>query len=1013
MSTSFYFSELKRETLGFSYPTFPHYKVPHMAISSQVGHSEHGHPIPVGVGYEQRIFTSIRDAYYSGETIDYTPNVSSDKAINDEVYRFYMAILAYYESSHPVIKPEELFALILRADEGIEWLKKVRSYAMINSLDCSPYETNEEDEYYANEAKRFNLVDLGDFFNVRYWLFWDQPDDKQWEALFIPLEYSKAAMERFEETVGQILPDLIVEVVEEEEILLEATSSSSLSLGGQPNKPNWVNKQTDNYFSKKPLHGKMSYVQKCPGDTRCPLTLSVPHSNSIKLIEKQIAKIASECPYSCYVKENDEYFKRYQAFADRNQYFFCRDVKKDGLTKNRELVRATLRVINKKYPNLPASKYFSIFDDFTVEIEGKIYNPPRGVGLGMSSAITTIIQAAVLRMSLDKLYENYTHGSVEGLFYHDDAAFGSDNEDTLETFKDIDYDTCAQLGIVANKRKSFSGRNFVLCEHYSDAIFDKKESYQRTTLKQLHCSENITHAKFQWLSVYRYIDPEYWELYINELTNHFGYEFYAQEVGGPALLGGWIPYSYQKVDVTLYLLDRLPYKTEQAASLCGLEPVKHYPGKRRYGKSAYHPPVKQIFPHLQNFGDSKVFLVDQTMDQVSSLMTRLDRVGLTSWYWQYQREARLSKYKKIMNNPDWLDCREWVEALRALHPTSDILPYKWLLSYKQVEQYPEVSSLFKPSNPRLSYLKAHNPEGISEKVVPWPEHPDQPTTSTLSLTAFERTKVKFESHFFDRWTADLREMEIAIPTLRAINSNEWFNPMSVVSFILAMEHEERLPCFAPRSNKPVIPDEVFYKVNDPNHEKLFPYLVTRLGYKRTLGIDLTYFERELDLFLTKKRLQKFKEIKHLVEQYALDNPVSDFTGEDEKSEDFSLRSSFEWTEASLNDWDFFNWQTSKRNYLNWRNHFFAKIDEKVASLEVLESGFLNTFDQDYDRTRFAILDPVEQHLYKESGGILDDQNVPILNRNALDETDKASSVDIFKKSDSGSEGSSVGLMEGW
>lgn len=1008
---SFYASELKRETLGISYPTFSNYKVPFRSIKANMGHSEYGHPIPTNVGFEQKIFTSIRDAFFKKVSWDYTPNISP--SVDDEVYRFYMAILAYYESSNPVIKPGELFSLILKGAEGITWLKKVRTYAMIHSLDCIPLEANEEDEYYIQEAKRFHLVDLGDFFNVRYWLFWDQPDDEAWKELFTPLEYDKASLKKFEETCYQVIPELVLDVVEEEEILLEATSSSSLSLGrNEPNKPNWFNKQRNNYFSNKPLHGKISYVQKCPGDTRSPLTLSVPHSNSVKLIEKQIAKIAAECPYSCYVKDNDEYFKRYDDFAKRNQYFLCRDIKKDGLTKNRELVKAVLRVIKAKYPHLPCCKYFDIFSDFTVEINGKIYNPPRGVGLGMTSAITTIIQAVCLRMSLDELYSEYTIGSVEGLFYHDDAAFGSDSEDTILTFESIDFNTCTKLGLVVNKRKSFAGRNFVLCEHYSDPIFDKKESYQRMSLKQLHASENITHAKFQWLSVYRYVDPEYWEFYIKELTNHFGYEFYEQETGGPALLGGWIPYSYQKVDVSLYMLDRLPYKTEQAASLCGLEPVKHYPGKRRFGKTKYRSPVEQLYPHITNFGESQVFLTNLTLDQVSGQMTRLDKIGLTSWYWRYQREARLSKYKRILADPNWIDCRDWIKMLRDLHPTSDILPYKWLLTYEPVEKYPEISSLFRPANPRMSYLKALNPTALSDKIVPWPELPDQPTSSTLSLTSFERTKVKFESHFFDRWTADLREMEIAKPTLRAINSKEWFSPMSVVSFILAMEHEEKVPVFCERTNKPVIPDELFYKVNDPNHEKLFPYLVGRLGFERTKAIDLTYFERELDLFLTKQRAKKLKEIKRLVEEQALPEG-SIYTGEDEKSEDFSLRSSFEWTEKSLNDWDFFTWQTSKRNYLNWRNHFFARIDEKVVSLQVLESGFLQgDLDLEIDRTKFALTDPVEQHLYIESGGKLDDQFVPILNRNALSDSNE-SEKDIFKNSASGSEGSECGLFAGF
>jgi hypothetical protein len=975
-----------------------------------VGHSDNGHPIPTGEGYAEKIFVSISRAWRAGVTYNYKPEVSHLKSVNDEVYRFYMAILGYYESSRPIIKPDELFSIILKEAEGINWLKKVRSYAMINAMSCHVTMDDPEDAYYIQEAKRFPLVDLGDFFNVRYWLFWDQPDDKMWEACFIPCVYDKGLMKEFEEECLALLPDIVIEPVLEEEILLQATSSSALEVGSGKTKPNWYCKQKDNYFTSKPLHAKGNYIQKCPGDTRFPITMSVPCSNTIKLIEKQVAAIASEMPWSAYVKDTDEYFKRFNKFRSQSEWFYCRDTKKDGLTKNRALVQAVLRCIKKKWPALPACKYFGIFDGFSLEVEGKTLYPPRGVGLGMSSAITTIIQCTVFRMCLNEVYKEYQVGSLDCLAYHDDIAFGSDCEDTMENFKDIDNMICEKLAIPVNHRKGFYGLNFVLCENYSDPIFGEKESYQRIALKQLHASENVTHAKFQWLSVFRYVNPELWKQYIGELISHFGNEFYAGEGSAPTLLGGWVPYSYQKVDITLYNMDRLPSKEEFAASMVSLVPVKRFPGRRPFGNAPYKPPVKRIFPQLENFGSTSVFLTDMTESQVGQSMTRLMKIGLTSWYWRYQRVERHKKFKHLLDG-SWMDQRTWYRALRKTHPSTDIMPPKELITETPVEVYPQVNSLFSPANPKMSYLAAMNPGKLSEKIIPWPVPPEVATVSTLSLTAFERSKVKFESHLFNRHTADLREMEIAIPTLRAINSDEWFSPMSVVSFILAMEHREYLPRVEPRESIAKIPDQIFYLVNDPNHEKLFVYLAGRLGVKRTKEIQLTYFEHEVDRFLQARRAKKLKEVKRLVEQYELDHPEEH--GTDSSNESFSEVSDFHFTDADLNDCDFFTWRTGARNYNNWRNFFFNSMDEKISSIEIIESGFMN---QEIDRSqllRYAFTDAVEIHLYKESGGIFDENMVPILDRAMAVGSDKGSAVGDMFAAGSGDESSEGGLMIGF
>jgi len=611
-------------------------------------------------------------------------------------------------------------------------------------------------------------------------------------------------------------------------------------------------------------------------------------------------------------------------------------------------------------------------------------------------------------MALTRLYEDYQVGSVDCLSYHDDIAFGSDCEDTMENFKDIDNEVCQQLGIPVNHRKGFYGQNFVLCENYSDEIFGEKESYQRMALKQIHASENVTHAKFQWLSVFRYVNPELWGKYIEELVLHFGNEFYDRESSAPSLLGGWVPYSYQKIDVSLYLMDRLPSRNEYAASLVGLQTVHKYPERRKFPNLPYEPPIKKLYPFIENYGSTSVFLTDMTLNEVGNSMTRLQKIGLTSWFWNYQRKARLKKYNDYVN-AQWMNYEDWFGELRRVHPTTDIMPPKNLITRVPVERYPEISRLYKPSNPKMSYLAALNPGKLSDKIVPWPVPPEVSTTSTLSMTAFERSKIRFESHFFSRYTADLREMEIAIPTLRAINSDEWFSPMSAISFILAMEHEEALPTWKPRESVAKIDDQLFYKVNNPDHEQLYVYLTSRLGTTKVDKINMTYFEREVGLFLYATRAKKLKEIKRLVEE--AERPPSSMA--DSWDAECSSVSGFSWDSGNLNDCDFFTWRTSKQNYTNWRNHYFATMEAKIVALEILESGYLNSFESEEKRKEYAFIDPVEVHLFKESGGIFDENMVPILNRVNQDSDEESVRGDFFADG-SGSDGSSEGgLMVGF
>lgn len=1002
---------------GISYPLTNHLgNTPvFQGLKDYEDFSETGSPIPTGVGFGEQIYISILNAWHSGVGVKYSPQLrGASHQIRSEVYRFFMAVLAYYESPNPVISPNQLFDLIKLEAEGITYLKKVRYFSMLESYGGLAEMYDPEDDFYRSEGKKFKLVDLGDFFNVRYWLFFDQPDEHFEDSCFIPLERMKPEIEEeFRESVRHLLPDSLEEYIQEEEILMDVTGSSSL---GKDDKsyPLWYTKQKENYFSSLPLRGKGTYIQKCPGDTRFPLTLSAPHSNSVKLIEKQMASAAAEVAWSCYLKDPNEYFKVYNEFSSSFQHFYCRDVKKDGLTKNRRLVQIVCEEFKKKHPHAPACKYFGIYDGFTLILNGVEHHPPRGVGLGMSSAITTIIQSAAFRMALNRLTLEYQSGEVGAIFYHDDAALGSTDADTLENLKDIDTLVLDELRSIVNLKKSFTADWFVLCENYSDEILGKKESYQRTLLKQIHASANVAHAKFQFQSLFRYVEPCFWESYARELVDHFGYEFYPDEIRNPHLLGGWIPAQYMGIDISLWATNGYDLsKEQQAAGLVKLEKIVNYKGKRKFSNSIYPSPISKLYPLLPVIKEewSESYLLGMTEAEVASKFTRQNKPGLCSFFWKEQLTKRRKKYHEYLKMMPMMP-EDYYYVLRDKHSRHDIIPPRAMWKLKSVSNEPEVSRLYRPQNPKFQFLAAMFPDIFSKKIIPWGVPPDKPIGSERQHTAFERGNVKYVTSFFPGYTENWGELSYMVPTKRAIFSKVWFDPLTVVSFVETATYEKDMIIeLPPRKGVFDYLDETTFRlVNREPWIGAAGLLTARLGWDRVRNLDFTYFFEEIDIILRRKRAEQLLAIRQLV----LSDIENSRWKPEGSSDSIALGSGSNYTDASLNDGDFFSWRTSNRNYRNWRNWYFSLIDEKLTSLEIHQTLYLQTEREDVPNERFRLDDPVCQYLFKESGGLLDENNIPVLDRGVGTAGDQPADFDIMNPGSPDPGGSEDGgLFPGW
>jgi hypothetical protein len=516
------------------------------------GHAENSHPVEFSYDLARVIHNWLVASWQRNWPENFHPPLDLPIHVQDEMYRFSLALKAYENSYKPLLKINYLIDLIFKGEEAIKWLKNLRRIHCVHSRD-GWFDVLDPDhaEVIKFAATLPPMEDLGQIFNVRYWFFWDQADTHDWEACFIPLKsIEHSHLEELEERVLNLLPDTI-EAVEEEEILLSVSGSSTRTKSGKTSKV-FVAKQKENHFSDEPLRGYGSYIQKCPGDTRFSITLSVPQSNTVKLIEKQCALIAEEMPFSAYVKDNDEFDARFNSFKKSSKWFYCRDLKKDGLTKVRPAIQAVCRAIARKYPTLPCNKYFSIYNDLWINIDDVWHNPPRGTGLGMCSALTTILQSAIFSLTRDLMYDEYqSSGMADAIFYNDDAALGFDVQDTAEDYIMAEDTIFSRFGFICSKTKSFMADYFVLCENYSDERLDTKDSYQRYLLELPLTAVNVSHAKFLFAQNLRSISTVDWTSYISKYVTRFGREYYFLEERNAAQLGGWVPAVYMNIDIAL------------------------------------------------------------------------------------------------------------------------------------------------------------------------------------------------------------------------------------------------------------------------------------------------------------------------------------------------------------------------------------------------------------------------------------------------------------------------------
>lgn len=954
---------------------------------------EYGHPIEFSENLASIVFENLLESWSLGFPYDYKVK-NLDINVGSETYKLMLALKSYQESNNPLLPIGYLIQGILKGPSFIVFLKKLRSYHMVVSSGGFFL----EDDPDIDEVKRYSkrlppLDDVGQIFNYRYWFFWDQPDSHDELATEIPIHpISEQDLQKLEDVCYNLLPDDI-DIIQPEEILLAVSGSSARTKEGKTSKV-FVEKQKSNHFTSEPLEGWGSYIQKCPGDTRFSTTLSVPHSNTVKFLEKQIALIASECPWSCYTADEDEYFKRYNKFKDNCDTFLCRDLKKDGLTKPRACLRAIGRALIRKYPEMPALRYLGIYDGFTLHYNGEEHHPVRGVGLGMSSAITTILQSALMRISLDELYDDEDSGVglIDALIYHDDIAIGSNDENTIDEYNSVEDRVLARYQCIKNARKSFRTNWFVLCENYSDTLMDEKDSYQRYLLETCHAAANVSHAKQLFGSIIRFVHTIDVKPYLLSLSEHFGFEYYYNEIQFPYQLGGWVPAYYMSVDIALYVTEEIGHLQQAAALSYTIEKPVFKQRVKKFSKELYKPPVTQLFGSDLNYGSaSKSYLINMTERQVAASYNKFTSIGEKGGYWNHLLELRRKSFKLLMLQPE-LSTPDFFTKYHNLHKEVDIIPPPEILISEDVEKYPLVDRIYRPTNPYMQYLKFLNPEKIRSSVMPWPIPPGLTMNKKLALTSEERRQAQYNTTLL-RKANYLGELNLWKPPTRNILSKSFFNPHQVRSCMIALTNSDCLPISPPRKTleqiETISPYLHLYLCSDMG-SKLINKLHSRLPWEKLRDIQYTDLADNLwdiirDRKHAKETLANLIRVDFDIEKFRIGVKADDSTHSFGTTVSHITLEGY--SDTPLNDNEYFIWKTSHKKYKDWRNEYFISILDKELDL-IMENELdfgrdaLDTHNRRLPEE--CILEDVEKFLWTSSGGQLIDDKWPLWKLSILD-----------------------------
>lgn len=497
--------------------------------------------------------------------------------LRSEIRRFFLSLDAYIESPHPVIPYKDI--LYGSADKDYaKTLKRIKRKSFEKTWIVDHFDFPD----WWDDVPWYHINDIGDIFNYSYLIFW-RGDADDYIHGFEPVTIDHEMLSEFKDAVRDILPPRAsFQKIDPTEVLSQMSSSMSLD-GDLSHKPHYQIKNKYLHFSKNRGICDRSVISVSPENCRDTVINNPSDLNTISLIDKQVLEILRVMPEHIHLNNKEEVTRRLRSFRNKCDFFVQRDLKKEGITKPRELLKAMLEVLHEEYPDINIFEYTTFYDNYALRLkDGSIVYPNRGHGLGMANALTTIMQLAIHRLIIYDLTNLVPDLYSKMLCINDDFVAGFKDADTIFEYWNMEDIIMDKLSIIREPTKSFcSDRCFVLAERYfySGSEYEKTSYQLRELLLPLSCF-NVTHAKEYFVSAQTYCSSKYALRYLDEIRDYWGYEFYPTEFHYPHVVGGWINEKVNSVDLSLVSLEELELKSYvfRGMKASNVSPKRKYTG---------------------------------------------------------------------------------------------------------------------------------------------------------------------------------------------------------------------------------------------------------------------------------------------------------------------------------------------------------------------------------------------------------------------------------------------------
>lgn len=641
-------------------------------------------------------FTKCTYPYRSIEGIPFRDPLRS------EIRRFFLSLDAYIESTNPVV-PEKAILYGAADIKFSEYLKRVKRKSFETSWGVENFGLPE----WWNEVPAYRINDIGDIFNYSYLIFFKEEDPEDYLNGWLPLTENKKWIARFKASVLGILPEReTFEEISSVEVLTKLSSSISIEQGTFKHVPHYMIKNKYLRFSKNRGISERSVIRVSPNNTRDSVLLDPSDLNTISLIDQQVMEILRVMPGHIHIRDKDEVSRRYHRLYNKYTDFLHRDIRKEGITKPRALLRAMLEALKEKYPDIGIFCNTSYYDEYVLHVNGELMYPPRGHGLGMANSLTTLMQLAVHELILCLLLDDIPHLDMDILCLNDDFVAGFKDDYHLESYWDMEDEVMGKLSIIRQPDKSFRSYNcFVLAERYfTNGREFEKESYQRRELLLPLACANITHAKEYFISAQTYVNSKYVPIYMEEILSYWGYEFYPMEFSYPSKVGGWINEKINTVDLTFKILDSLDFKSYVSR---GFKAVKTQIFKGKKGE-IFSPPLLSLYGYPKIPKEFEGHFDILSMSELNSKYGRVLSKSTREFskFWDTLYKVR----QKVFKKPYDITYEGLLEEMNNFYESTQFYPSDQMVSrYHQsnITRIP-IGDPYLDPNPKLSILAKYN-----------------------------------------------------------------------------------------------------------------------------------------------------------------------------------------------------------------------------------------------------------------------------------------------------------------